>query len=500
MQSHEGLFRDSQITVQMAIIDAQIRNQGVSAGSPIVPAGLFRERRLLVLGLSENQAGREPALNQGGYIVAASTEGSAAISGGARSLPWWKEPTKDQWYAFIAAWLGWTLDAFDFTVFLLIMHPIAQTFGVSMTAVTFVFTITLWMRLMGATASGWVGDRLGRKKPLMIAILGYSLCNFAAGFSPTFLFLFTARAILGLFMGAEWPAGCALAMETWPQRSRGFMAGVLQGSWGLGFLLSFAIYGLFYNSIGWRGMLWVGVLPALAVLYIRFFVKEPELWLENRRIQRTQQREVKAPLLSIFRRGMILNTLNACLFMASGFVLYYSINVLFPTHLQVDLKLSPGAIGEIGVAANLIVFLSSAGWGWVADRYGRKVAQILPALIAIPIAPLYLLTSNFTLIWWAFVLQGAFGSGGFASQAPSYLSERFPTEVRATAAGFCYHQGAVWGGLVAPLLAFFATAYDIGYAIPMLVGTVVAAASFCIAIALGPETRGKELVADVVVA
>jgi SHS family lactate transporter-like MFS transporter len=418
----------------------------------------------------------------------------------AKSVPWWKEPTRDQWYAFIAAWLGWTLDAFDFTVFLLIMHPIAQTFDVSMTAVTFVFTVTLWMRLVGATTSGWFGDRLGRKKPLMIAILGYSLCNFAAGFSPTFLFLFTARAILGLFMGAEWPAGCALAMETWPQRSRGLMGGVLQGSWGLGFLLSFAIYGLFYNMIGWRGMLWVGVLPALAVLYVRFFVKEPQVWVENRRIQRTQQREVKAPLFSIFRRGMILNTLNACWFMASGFVLYYSINVLFPTHLQVDLKLSPGAIGEIGVAANLIVFLSSVVWGWVADRYGRKVAQILPGLLAIPLAPLYLLTSNFTLIWWAFVLQGAFGSGGFASQAPSYLSERFPTEVRATAAGFCYHQGAIWGGLVAPLLAYCATAFNLGYAIPMLVGTIGAALSFTIAIALGPETRGKELESDVVLA
>jgi SHS family lactate transporter-like MFS transporter len=186
--------------------------------------------------------------------------------------------------------------------------------------------------------------------------------------------------------------------------------------------------------------------------------------------------------------------------MASGFVLYYSINVLFPTHLQVDLKLSPGAIGEIGVAANLIVFLSSIGWGWVADRYGRKVAQILPALIAIPIAPLYLLTSNFTLIWWAFVVQGAFGSGGFASQAPSYLAERFPTEVRATAAGFCYHQGAIWGGLVAPILAYVATAYHIGYAMPMLIGTIVAALSFVIAIALGPETKGKVLVADLVVA
>lgn len=414
--------------------------------------------------------------------------------------PWWKEPTRDQWYAFIAAWLGWTLDAFDFTVFLLVMAPIAREFSVSMTQVTFVFTVTLWMRLVGATASGWLGDRHGRKKPLMIAILGYSLCNFAAGFSPTFLFLFGARALLGLFMGAEWPAGTALAMEHWPQRSRGFMAGLLQGSWGLGFMISFGIYGLFYNEIGWRGMLWVGVLPALAVLYVRFFVKEPEVWVRNRENQRAQRREVHVPLLALFRRGMILNTLNACWVLASGFVLYYSITVLFPTHLEVELKLSPAAIGSIGVSANLVTFLASMAWGWVADRYGRRAAQILPALIAIPIAPLYLLTTNFTLIWWAFVLQGAFGAGGFANQAPSYLSERFPTEVRATAAGFTYHQGAVWGGLTAPLLAYCATVLHLGYVVPMLVGTIAAAISFAIAVALGPETKGKELIADIVVA
>src|SRR5258708_13188273 len=113
-------------------------------------------------------------------------------------LPWWKEPTKDQWYAYIAAWLGWTLDAFDFTIFLLIMLPISQEFGVPLTAVAIVFTLTLWMRLLGATVAGWMGDRMGRKTPLMISILWYSICNFIAGFSPTFPFPLIFRTLLAL--------------------------------------------------------------------------------------------------------------------------------------------------------------------------------------------------------------------------------------------------------------------------------------------------------------
>ena len=110
-----------------------------------------------------------------------------------RDVPWWKEPTKDQWYAFVAAWLGWTLDAFDFTIFLLIMVPIAKEFSVPLTDVAIVFTLTLWMRLVGATAAGWMADRMGRKTPLMISILWFSVCNFIAGFSPTFWFLLLFR-------------------------------------------------------------------------------------------------------------------------------------------------------------------------------------------------------------------------------------------------------------------------------------------------------------------
>src|SRR5205814_5560146 len=180
-----------------------------------------------------------------------------------------------------AAWMGWTLDAFDFTVFLLIMSPIAQEFGVPIIEVTAVFSVTLVMRLGGATASGWLADRLGRRAPLMISILWYSVCNLLAGLSPTFTFLFAVRALLGIGMGAEWPAGAALAMETWPARSRGFMSGVLLGSWRLGFALSSAAYGLLPEPIGWRGLLWLGFLPALVVRWVRVCVNARALWKQN---------------------------------------------------------------------------------------------------------------------------------------------------------------------------------------------------------------------------
>ena len=417
----------------------------------------------------------------------------------AARVPWYKEPTKDQWYAWWAAWLGWTLDAFDFTVFLLIIKPIADEFQVPTTEVAIVFTLTLWMRLVGAVASGWLADRIGRKTPLMISIFWYSICNFIAGFSPTFWFLLVFRTLLGIGMGAEWPAGAALAMETWPIRSRGFMSGVLQGSWSIGFLLSSVLYGLFYDYIGWRGLLWIGVLPALSIVWIRYYVKEPEVWLENRRQQREQNREVRAPLIAIFKPGLLGNTLMACWWMASNFVLYYSIWALFATHLQADLHLTTMGTAVPFMIANILSFLGMSFWGWTADLIGRRWAMMIPCAIAIPVAPLYLFTSDPLWITIGFGLQGAFG-GALYSQLPSYLSERFPTEVRATASAFCYHQGAILGGLTAPVLAYFATTYNIGYAIPMLVGTVVAAASVFIALSLSPETKGKELVSDLVVA
>ena len=423
-----------------------------------------------------------------------------AMAAEGTQVAWWKEPTREQWHAWIAAWLGWTLDAFDFTIFLLIMLPISQEFHVPLVDVTAVLALTLWMRLVGATVSGWLADRMGRKKPLMISIAWYSVANLLAGLAPSFGLLFLFRALMGIGMGAEWPVGAALAMEQWPIRSRGFMSGVLQGSWGIGALLSSLAYGLLYNWIGWRGLLIIGVLPALAILYVRRYVKEPEVWLENRRRQSAEKREVKVPLFSIFKLAILGNTATACWWMASNFVVAYSMTGMFATYLQKDLLLSPGLVALPVMLLSIGQFGSGLVWGWAADRIGRRWAIILPALIGLPLVPLYLFTDNYWMIVVFFGLQGWFAGGGIWSQAPSYLAERFPTEVRATASGFCFHQGAIWGGFASPVVTYLAINWHTGFAIPMTIGTMGGLVSLLVAMAFSPETHGKELVADVVLA
>lgn len=427
----------------------------------------------------------------------------AGIIGTASNVPWWKEPTKDQWYAYFAAWLGWTLDAFDFTIFLLIMLPISQEFHVPLTAVTAVFAVTLWLRLAGATASGWLADRWGRKAPLMISILWYSVCNLAAGFSPSFTFLFLFRAVLGIGMGAEWPAGAALAMESWPARSRGLMSGVLQGSWGLGYALSAAAYGLLYTPLehmgkgyGWRGMLILGVLPALACLWIRFYVKEPEVWAENQQIQTRTQKEVKLPLFAIFKRKYLWNTVTGCLWMAANFCAYYSIWALPGTYLQKELGWTPEMVATPLFWGNILVFASSTFWGGLSDRIGRRWALMVPCTIGIFITPIYLMTQDPLIFTLGFLLQ-ALVVGGKDTLNPAWLSERFPTEVRASAAGFVYHQGAIWGGFVAPVLAYFAVNQHMGFAWPMMVATMGSLVVLVIGVFLGPETKGKVLTPEV---
>jgi SHS family lactate transporter-like MFS transporter len=419
-----------------------------------------------------------------------------AAAGSDLSIPWWREPTKDQWLALVAAWLGWMLDGFDFTIFLLILVPIANEFGVSVTAVAAVLTFTLWLRLVGAVGAGWLADRIGRKTPLMISILWFSLCNFIAGFSPSFAWLFVVRAILGIGMGAEWPAGTSLAMESWPARSRGFMGGILQGSWCLGFVLSSIIFWLLFDTIGWRGLLWIGILPApILCAYIHYFVKEPQVWIENRKQQREQNREVRTPLFTLFKPALLGNTLSACWYMAGAMIVYYSVYGLFATWLQTDMKLGAAAVATPILLANVANYFGFGFIGAIADGIGRRPALIIIAMVTCVVAPAYLLTDDLTWIVVGFVVQGFFGAS-LTGVAPSYMAERFPTEVRTTAGGFCYHTAVIFAGLVPPLVSYFAVERHMGFAVPMLISTIIGAANVMAAALISPETKGKVFVSE----
>jgi SHS family lactate transporter-like MFS transporter len=234
------------------------------------------------------------------------------------------------------------------------------------------------------------------------------------------------------------------------------------------------------------------------VLWVQKNVKEPEVWVENRRKQREEQRETRAPLLDIFRLRVLGNTISACLWMASGFIIYYTVFGLFATHLQKDLHLGAEAVALPLALTNVLTFVASGFWGWVSDHLGRRWGMIIPAAIGILITPWYLFTTSYAIIVAAFALQGAF-LGAIYGQNPSYLSERFPTEVRATAAGFCYHQGAIWAGFAGPVLTAWAASQASGFAVPMLVTTVVACLVFIVSLLFGPETKGVTLVSDLAV-
>ena len=177
---------------------------------------------------------------------------------------------------------------------------------------------------------------------------------------------------------------------------------------------------------------------------------------------------------------------------------YYSIWALFAAHLQKDLGLPPLMTGLPLAVANIVGFLGMAFWGYAGDRIGRRWSMIIPAFIGIFITPTYLLTTDPTWILLGFLLQGLF-AGAMYSQMPSFLTERFPTEIRATASAFCFHQAAIFGGLIAPGLTYLAVDYEMGFAMPMLIATTIGLLNVCISLLLSPETKGKDFSSDLVV-
>jgi MFS transporter, SHS family, lactate transporter len=365
----------------------------------------------------------------------------------AAAIPWWREPNRAQWTSFGAAWAGWVLDGFDFTIFLLVMPAIAKEFGVTYLATTFSVTLTLVMRLVGGFAAGAMADRWGRKLPLMISIVWFALCDGLVAFAPTFAWVLVLRTLFGLGMGAEWTSGATLAMENWPQRSRGIASGILQGSWAIGYILAAVASAVIVPLWGWRALFLVAAVPALLVLPIRIFVPESPSWKEAR---------AKEPSFRIgeFLQGDLLRRLIwGCLVWGFAFGIYYGLIGGYSPLIIRELGGSVSELSWLVILFNLGMMLGAIACGVVANKWGVFVALVVPALLLLPVLPLYVGA-------WPGLAIGAFLGGGFGAGisgvTPLLLTILFPPRVRARSVAVVYHVGALLAAFTPTLVAVLA--------------------------------------------
>jgi len=193
-----------------------------------------------------------------------------------------KSLNRTQRNTFLACFLGWSLDAFDFFLLTFVLVPVGHEFGRTIPQVAFAITLTLMMRPVGAFIFGLLGDKFGRRIPLMADIIFYSVMELATAFAPNFAVLLILRALFGIGMGGEWGLGASLAMESLPTEARGLFSGILQQGYAFGYLLAALVYWIVFPFFGWRGLFIVGALPALLVIYIRAKVPESPVWERHR--------------------------------------------------------------------------------------------------------------------------------------------------------------------------------------------------------------------------
>src|SRR3979490_2964715 len=193
---------------------------------------------------------------------------------------------RDQRNTFIACFLGWALDALDFFLLTFVLIPVSHDFDQSIPKVAFAITLTLLMRPVGAFIFGWLGDKFGRRIPLMADIIFYSAMELLTAFAPNFTVFLILRALFGIGMGGEWGLGASLAMESLPTPARGLFSGILDQGYALGYPLAAVVYCIVFPIFGWRGLFVAGALPALLVIYIRARVPESPVWQRDRQEKR----------------------------------------------------------------------------------------------------------------------------------------------------------------------------------------------------------------------
>jgi SHS family lactate transporter-like MFS transporter len=427
---------------------------------------------------------------------------STTVTTDTAARPWYRQVNLEQWRAFWAVFLGWVVDSFDFNILALILIDIERSFSVDRALAGALGTVTLVMRLVGGSIAGTAADKWGRKLPLMLSVLWFSLFAFLSGFSTSYAMLFAFRALFGLGMGGEWAAGMPLVFEHWPTRLRGLVSGLMLGGWYWGYLLAAAAFQFIYLNIGdsdlaWRWMFWIAIVPAAFTLWIRAKVSESPVWLEQQRQREIARREGRAmaePRISftrLFGADLILTTVQTTIVIGAFMCIYYSVSFWYPTFLREAGREPLPYLAAFNVGA----IVGTATWGRLSETaLGRRGAVTVTVLLGVLSLPFCLYATSTPTLLLGAVMLGFFGMGVWG-MAPAYTVERFPADVRGAGPGFCYHAGAAIGAVMPWLLGRF---QDQGVdLVTAMTGSMVISGAFALAaIWTGPETRGRVLGAE----
>ena len=395
--------------------------------------------------------------------------------------------TSVQRNTFIACFLGWSLDAFDFFILIFCVNALAAQFQTKVSAITEAIFLTLAMRPVGAFLFGLMADRFGRRPALMVDIVAYSVFELASAFAPSLKFFLIMRAFFGIAMGGEWGVGAALAFETLPTEGRGFFSGLLQEGYVVGYLMAALIYGTVFPIVGWRGMFVIGALPAFLVIYIRTKVDESPAWLQGR-VSRQSERRLGRDILSHLGSFLFLVML---MFAFNSFS--HGTQDLYPTFLQKNHQFSPQTVGLIAIVYNVGALIGGILFGAWSERIGRRRAIIIAAILAISVVPLWAYSHTVPMLalggfLMQFMVQGAWGV------IPAHLNELSPPAVRATFPGFAYQLGNFLSSRNAVIQARLVEHRYGGSYPPMLAWTVVLVASLVALVTwAGREKSGADL-------
>jgi MFS family permease len=423
-----------------------------------------------------------------------------------------RQATVEQRRTLLAAALGWMLDAFDAMLYALVLTHVMRDLGMSKATSGLLYTLTLLASGMGGVLFGFLADRVGRKRALMLSILTYSVCSFASGLSTTVLMLAVFRFILGLGMGGEWNTGATLVAETWPDEFRAKAISMVQSSWAIGFALAALVSGIVLRYASWRYVFFVGILPALITLWIQNRVPESEMWKEHRRLSGQDQKlepqgtpfdfaqgrlrtRGNESFFGIFRAPYLKSTVALLLLNFFGMFGWWGLFTWLPPYLSLPVEQGGRGFGVMGTTTLLVVlnlfgmFPGYASFGWVADHLGRRRSFMLYTFMAGLLVPLYAMAHSPGALLVLGTIVAFFGTG-FFSGSGIIGSEIFPTRLRARALGFTYN-GARTLSSVAPYVIG-----RVGQAKGLSWAFYLCGAGFffaCLMATQLPETKGKRL-------